>query len=408
MKLKIENVAKVSKAEININGITLITGYNGSGKSTICKCLYKMLDCYSDLNSKILNEKKNSMSFVLSRWVDKMNEDINESYIKFFDIGDVFLDKLQEKNLKLDMLTKEILQEILQEPELDFSPSPEELDDLYQDIKEVIDTPNYVYAEFIIETDFKNAFGSQINPLYNEKTAFMELDYSDIVNTMEFERNSLKDCTLFQLDIKTPVYLDADNYFESMLRGRMRATERVNRINRLVQMTNKKVILEEYNQLKSNKEIVENIIKDVTHGDLVDTQGGLVFNENGKEINCKNIASGLKLFLLIQRMLENGTLNANSILIIDEPEVNLHPEWQVKLAEILVMIYVKLGIKIVLCTHSPYFMRAIEVNMANQEKAEYGKYYFMQTDDGSMYHAMDVTGRTEIVYETMYQPLENL
>jgi predicted ATPase len=40
-------------------------------------------------------------------------------------------------------------------------------------------------------------------------------------------------------------------------------------------------------------------------------------------------------------------------LIIDEPEMNLHPEAQVKLLEILTMA-VNRGLKVLITTHSPY------------------------------------------------------
>ena len=43
----------------------------------------------------------------------------------------------------------------------------------------------------------------------------------------------------------------------------------------------------------------------------------------------------------------------NGLLIIDEPEMNLHPEAQVKLLEILTMA-VNRGLKIIITTHSPY------------------------------------------------------
>ena len=54
-------------------------------------------------------------------------------------------------------------------------------------------------------------------------------------------------------------------------------------------------------------------------------------------------------------------MNAKSLLIIDEPEVHLHPEWQVKFAEILTLLQKEIDIHILLTTHSPYFLQAIDV-----------------------------------------------
>ena len=43
------------------------------------------------------------------------------------------------------------------------------------------------------------------------------------------------------------------------------------------------------------------------------------------------------------------------LLIIDEPEMNLHPASQVRLLEVLAIL-VKLGVQVLITTHSPYFM----------------------------------------------------
>ncbi len=48
-------------------------------------------------------------------------------------------------------------------------------------------------------------------------------------------------------------------------------------------------------------------------------------------------------------------IDKNDYLIIDEPEMNLHPEAQVKLLEIITMAVNK-GVKVILTTHSPYIV----------------------------------------------------
>ena len=74
-----------------------------------------------------------------------------------------------------------------------------------------------------------------------------------------------------------------------------------------------------------------------------------------------NTASGVKQIGILQLLLANRKLKPGSFLIIDEPEVNLHPEWQFKFAEILVLLVKELNITIYVNTHSPMFIEAIEV-----------------------------------------------
>jgi predicted ATP-dependent endonuclease of OLD family len=70
---------------------------------------------------------------------------------------------------------------------------------------------------------------------------------------------------------------------------------------------------------------------------------------------------GIKGFGLIQLLLKNNQLNSRTLLIIDEPEIHLHPNWQVLYAEILVLLSKKLEIPILLTSHSPYFIEALKL-----------------------------------------------
>ena len=45
----------------------------------------------------------------------------------------------------------------------------------------------------------------------------------------------------------------------------------------------------------------------------------------------------------------------NDLIIIDEPEINLHPRSQIQFIEILTML-VNAGINVIITTHSPYFV----------------------------------------------------
>ena len=52
----------------------------------------------------------------------------------------------------------------------------------------------------------------------------------------------------------------------------------------------------------------------------------------------QNLATGSKMFSIIKTLLENGEINFDTMLILDEPEAHLHPEWQNIFAEIIILI----------------------------------------------------------------------
>jgi len=84
-----------------------------------------------------------------------------------------------------------------------------------------------------------------------------------------------------------------------------------------------------------------------------------VFVRNDLELEMENIAMGMKQFAIIYALIKNRYLTKERILIIDEPEVHLHPKWQLKMAK-LIVILVKKGIKIVVTSHSPYMVEALK------------------------------------------------
>lgn len=77
----------------------------------------------------------------------------------------------------------------------------------------------------------------------------------------------------------------------------------------------------------------------------------------------KNIIFENNAYLYHKGHLSNklNDLTENSVLILDEPDIYLHPEWQLLFAELIVFVNKYLNIHFLINTHSPYFLNAIEV-----------------------------------------------
>ena len=74
MHIKLENIGIIKESTIALDGLTVITGKNNSGKSTVGKALYALLDAVCDLQDKA---KKDRLYYI-------------RTYLK--DIGNVFFD----------------------------------------------------------------------------------------------------------------------------------------------------------------------------------------------------------------------------------------------------------------------------------------------------------------------------
>ena len=105
-------------------------------------------------------------------------------------------------------------------------------------------------------------------------------------------------------------------------------------------------------------EIFENLSIDVKVEDI--SQDGrnitLFTNSSGDEFDINELSSGEKQLFL--RTLAIKMLNPeNSIILIDEPELSLHPKWQQKIVD----VYRKIGEnnQIIIATHSPHILGSV-------------------------------------------------
>jgi len=76
--------------------------------------------------------------------------------------------------------------------------------------------------------------------------------------------------------------------------------------------------------------------------------------KEGLSIDLYNASSSIKQLSALLLYLRHRA-QVNDLLIIDEPEMNLHPESQGKLLESLAIL-VNLGVRVLITTHSPYIM----------------------------------------------------
>ena len=151
-----------------------------------------------------------------------------------------------------------------------------------------------------------------------------------------------------------------------------------------------KEALEESDETKEseNIDIIQNIIKE----------------------NCLNTtSSGIKEIGIIELLLKNNKLKENSFLIIDEPESSLHPEWEIKFAEILILLVRDLNIHIYLNSHSPMFIEAISLYAQYYDLIKDTNFYLTQkTAEDKFYFKKINPKNMGEVYENLTKPYDEL
>jgi len=118
---------------------------------------------------------------------------------------------------------------------------------------------------------------------------------------------------------------------------------------------------------KGNKQSIftQIISNEITNGDVIVGEGIYSTDDfkfkrsDGEVFNLLDIATGIKSFSILQQLLKNGSISDKTLLIIDEPESNLHPQWIIEYARIIVLLNKQLGVKFFIATHNPDMVSAI-------------------------------------------------
>ncbi len=120
-----------------------------------------------------------------------------------------------------------------------------------------------------------------------------------------------------------------------------------------------------------------------------------------KPFDIQNVASGIKSFGILQLLLRSGACE-NTIFFWEEPESYLHPEWQIKFAEIIAKI-VKRNNYFVISTHSPFMVEILRV-VAKENEID-AKFYYMNKNS----ELIEVNDENwDIISDSLLEPLREI
>ena len=430
MKLKLRNIGKIKEADIELNGITVLAGENDTGKSTVGKTLYCIFNSFYNLKEAIAKTRKEMVSAAVYEIFDQYNsgltieadgvaEEILKNKKEFLDINDP--EPLE------DLLRQHILDTIIDESENGLDTlvlNQEVIMDIVQRVEKIVQVPEDEVFLRILQRHMDAEFRGQISNFAAKEKGKISLQVKD--RRIDIEVLNHKVTGLNQMfSLKTrAVYLD-DPFLLDELNGGMPRGFFLRRLARtsLQHRDYLKMCLLRPNKKGNVEEVFEEIIVDhrmdrilakingVCNGDMNTVQSNIGYryldNNEAQFVHMSNVSTGIKTFIILKELLKKGYLEEKGLLILDEPEIHLHPRWQLVFAELIVALQKEYSMHILLNTHSPYFLRAIEVYSAKYKVADQCKYYLSDIQDEAAIME-DVTTQTDKIYKKLALPFETL
>lgn len=408
MRLKCNNIGKLSSAEVEINTITLIAGFNSTGKSTVGKLLYCIFNSFYDFENKAASTLK---SFIGNRLFE---------FSYPFSAIDECIEALYQLRIGEEKLNEELITRTIKDYAGGkfFTKKDREIPSR---ILELLNLSDDEIHKRVLQTKFSSEFDNQIQNIFSEeKNASVILNVKDtdisvilkndkiysIKNALTLKTEAIYIDDPFLLDNLTQrrLFLGYERDHKSYLKKKLSTG--------IVKSSEMDAVIQELITTKKLENIY-NKIDSVCNGNIIsEVKSGFSFQyeDTKKTLSIKNLSTGMKTFSIIKTLLLNGSLVPNGTIILDEPEIHLHPEWQKLLAEIIVLIQKEFGMHILINSHSPYFINAIDVYAQKYNIRNSCKFYLAEDEDNANQTSKltDVSDNIEEINKLLFIPLQDL
>lgn len=417
--VRIENLGAIREANITIAPLTIVAGENGTGKSFVTKMLYSVLntiilDIFSNevtrLSSKINGAIDNaneifenlSLNGNQTHDVNELKKDLETFFTVFNKINPhtlMHLNTFSDYDVKESInvfKTKTLLKkkENVNDDEHHNIESAfasfllENLSENLNKVLKLVENPkNYFIQTFIdnLSNEIKNNFQiSKISSLVKYGESKAVFDIKGLLKIEIYENDSLN---LFFEEDKLFSYNEINRaiFFESPVYWKILPI--INNKNQNIlqyfskSINNKRLSGVPKHFLDLKDLIFADFLNDTPPEFISDSARSLenrlkgkfkIANEDlnfetqdGQIIPKSLISFGMTNLGILQAVLGKNIINKGSFVFIDEPESNLHPEWQAILASVLVDL-AKNGVYVIITTHSSDILKAFDV--ITQEK----------------------------------------
>lgn len=469
LDVEIKNFGKIKQAKFQVKPFTVIAGKNASGKSFVTRALYTI---FSSLNKDHLSIEVDSSVFQIRQFFSIIPIIVDNPSQKVLElISDIeLMSNNLIKNIDFVFHKSTLISQVSQTSHLNidiqqFQQACGNLDEAITDIEKYNALASFLKK---LQLEIKKLESLVKSPLDSlSKALESQLEYSFIgnfqVNSLDKLRNkesletdkisfnfgenighlNLKPNHLeFLLNsegidafqqIDNVVYLESPVYWKikDVLKDWIQARNDPN-LRRRVKHQEKELkkipdyILHTFELLETDivrdesfddlKELKQKINQNIGGRIQISDSGDLQFinqdkNKDAYTVDLHQTATGAISLGMIALLLDKNIIVPNSVLIFDEPEVNLHPAWQQVMIQVLYQLSVA-GVRIIMASHSFDMMEMIEkmMNLHEKKGLDVNEHFsILQLEDGvSINEKKPIFKKLGAVKADLGMPLFNL
>ena len=376
MNFKIKNFGKIADADIKLDGITVICGNNNTGKSTVGKALFSFFNALTDYKNKIDAQKDNKLRASIRNYIsDTMDLPVKVLSSKYS------IDFISEHGNNFSP------EEVKQFIELTYGVKLPK--DRLASLVKYLNTPEIDILNEYVHRYITNVMNGQIKNAYSSNSSQCSISgkFKDFTCTIKIKKQSC-DCELGEPIDHSAYYFNSPFSIDNLNERRLAifgsnpmSRNIVDSILQAQTEINEDSMTNILDRVQNKKELktVREIIKKAYSGETIIDHGRYYYSENGISVDFRNISAGLKSFAIIERMLETGVLKKKDVLILDEPEIHLHSEWQIIYAELIVILQKTFDLTILLVTHSFQFLESLNFFIKKYGISDKGNYYIPES-----------------------------
>ena len=389
IKVITENFRAIGHAAIQISGITVVTGENSSGKSTLSKLLYELFNTVTNyevlVKEELMREFSNLFQFFEIVYTDSKDILDRKEYSKIVYLSYEYYYKNKSfeeiKNL-LSVFLSEIYNkiDIAKSNRYNYIISNILGDGIDNTLENIISFINQKIEKAIDKVHSRpiSLFTEKLLNVFRDKKlpkSFEVLEEKEVIVSLE------KPTLSIPFSVQKAIYIDSP-----MSLGAGSSS------NKHWSDLTKFIFFEDKNLSDLyNNDIYTSISKNIKGEAVRFTLGTLstltFLREDGKEFDLSEVATGIKAFSIIQLLLKNGHIDNRTLLIIDEPESHLHPQWIVEYARMIVLLHKHIGVKFFLASHNPDMVSAIRYIAEKEGVLDNVNYYLAEkTEEDYLYN----------------------